>query len=46
MTFIPHTDADRQSMLDTIGIKSVRELFGDVPEHVRFPNLDLPESLT
>jgi glycine dehydrogenase subunit 1 len=46
MTFIPHTDADRQSMLDTIGVKSVRELFGDVPEHVRFPNLDLPESLT
>ena len=46
MTFIPHTDADRQAMLDAIGVKSVDELFGDVPERVRFPELDLPDSMT
>ena len=46
MTYIPHTDADRQSMLAAIGAKSVRELFVDVPEHVRYPDLDLPDSLT
>ena len=46
MTFIPHTDADRQAMLDAIGVKSVNELFGDVPERVRFPELDLPDSMT
>ena len=46
MTVIPHTDADRQAMLDAIGVKSVDELFSDVPEQVRFPDLDLPDSLT
>jgi glycine dehydrogenase subunit 1 len=40
--FIPHTDADRAAMLQAIGIQNLEELFGDVPEKYRFPELNLP----
>jgi glycine dehydrogenase subunit 1 len=33
-------------MLKTIGVKSIEELFEDVPEEFRFPKLDLPSGLT
>jgi glycine dehydrogenase subunit 1 len=42
MTFIPHSDTERRQMLDAIGVKTLDDLFGDVPEHVRFPSLTLP----
>jgi glycine dehydrogenase subunit 1 len=44
--FIPHTDADRQSMLRTIGADHLEDLFQDVPAAQRFPRLDLPPALT
>jgi glycine dehydrogenase subunit 1 len=44
--FIPHTDADREAMLKTIGISSLEDLFEDVPAKNRFPKLDLPPALT
>lgn len=44
--FIPHTDADREVMLRTIGVKNLEDLFQVVPERFRFPKLDLPPSLT
>lgn len=46
MVFNPHTTEDRREMLEVIGISSVEELFAPVPEDVRFPELDLPRSLT
>ncbi len=46
MSYIPHTDAERQAMLETIGVKSMDLLFEDVPERVRFPALDLPAALS
>ena len=46
MTFNPHTTEDRREMLDAIGVESVSDLFTPVPEKYRFPNLDLPRSLT
>ncbi|MSP12572.1 MAG: aminomethyl-transferring glycine dehydrogenase subunit GcvPA [Chloroflexi bacterium] len=46
MGYIPNTDADRQKMLDTIGVDSIEELFADVPVQKRFPKLDLPPALT
>jgi glycine dehydrogenase subunit 1 len=46
MTFIPHTDADREAMLDVIGVERLEDLFQDVPEKFRFPKLDLPEAVT
>lgn len=33
--FLPHTDADRQAMLKTIGIQSQAELFSDIPASLR-----------
>src|SRR3954454_3802868 len=40
------TDADRQEMLDAIGVGSIDELFADVPEDVRLGRpLDLPAGL-
>ncbi len=46
MSFVPHTPADRQAMLDKIGVRSVEDLFEVIPEGVRFPTLDLPPSLS
>ncbi|MBN1955802.1 MAG: aminomethyl-transferring glycine dehydrogenase subunit GcvPA [Anaerolineae bacterium] len=46
MPYIPHSNEDRQAMLKAIGVRSVDELFRDVPEAVRFPTLDLPFPLS
>src|SRR3954466_15681607 len=41
------TDADRQEMLDAIGVGSIDDLFADVPEGVRLGRpLDLPAGLS
>lgn len=34
--YMPMTEADREEMLNVIGISSVDELFADIPESVRF----------
>jgi glycine dehydrogenase subunit 1 len=44
--FIPHTNEDREAMLATIGVSSLEDLFKDVPQQYRFPELDLPPALT
>ena len=46
MPYVPHTDADRKAMLAEIGVSSIEELFADVPEEVRFPELKLPKPLS
>jgi glycine dehydrogenase subunit 1 len=46
MTYIPHSPKERDTMLDTIGLKSLEDLFKDVPLKYRFPNLHLPPALT
>ena len=46
MPYLPHTDADRRAMLATIGVASVAELFHDVPEAFRFPELELPKAVS
>jgi glycine dehydrogenase subunit 1 len=46
MSYVPHSDADRQAMLAEIGVKSVGELFVDVPEAVRYPEVKLPRPLS
>ncbi|MBX3031320.1 MAG: aminomethyl-transferring glycine dehydrogenase subunit GcvPA [Chloroflexi bacterium] len=43
MAYQAHTDADRQRMLDALGITSVDTLFADIPESVRATGLDLPD---
>ncbi len=44
--FIPHTDAEREAMLASIGVKDIKDLFTDVPEKHRFPKLGLPKGIT
>jgi glycine dehydrogenase subunit 1 len=46
MTYIPHSPKERDEMLATIGVKSLEDLFQDVPARHRFPKLDLPPALT
>ena len=46
MTYVANTSADRQAMLETIGVESVEALFDMVPEAVRFPALNLPRPLS
>ena len=44
--FIPHTDAERQEMLNTIGKTNISELFKDIPQEFRYPKIDLPLRIT
>jgi len=46
MTYIPISPKERDAMLDTIGVKSLDDLFNVVPAKHRFPNLNLPPALT
>jgi glycine dehydrogenase subunit 1 len=46
MTYIPISGAEREAMLQTIGVKTLDDLFRDVPANLRFPDLDLPPALT
>ena len=44
--YIPNTDEDRASMLATIGVASVDELFEDIPAEYRDPGLNIPPPLS
>ena len=44
--FFPHTEADREAMLRTIGVQRVADLFQAVPAAQRFPKLNLPPAMT
>ncbi len=44
--YISITDADRAEMLKAIGVERVEDLFVDVPQEVRFPEVNLPAPLS
>jgi glycine dehydrogenase subunit 1 len=47
VSFVSLTDADREAMLETIGVASIEDLFVDVPERVRFRRpLDIEPALS
>jgi glycine dehydrogenase subunit 1 len=46
MTYIPISPNERDAMLNTVGVKSLDDLFDAVPKKHRFPELDLPPALT
>lgn len=46
MGYVPHTEADRQRMLEAIGVDSIDRLFEVVPQESRYPSLDLPPGLS
>ncbi|HLY13265.1 MAG TPA: aminomethyl-transferring glycine dehydrogenase subunit GcvPA [Candidatus Limnocylindrales bacterium] len=45
MPYGPHTLADREQMLEAIGISSIDELFDDIPAQLRASRLDLPPGM-
>jgi len=46
MTYIPISPNERDAMLETIGVKSLDDLFEAIPAKHRFPKLNLPAALT
>jgi glycine dehydrogenase subunit 1 len=47
MSFVPHSEAEREAMLRTIGASSEDDLLSDVPESLRLARpLDLPPALS
>jgi len=46
MTYIPTSPNERDTMLETIGIKKLDDLFDPVPPKHRFPVLNLPAAIT
>lgn len=45
--YFPHTDSDIKSMLEVIGVKSLDDLYGEVPEELKFKGeLDLPSAMS
>jgi glycine dehydrogenase subunit 1 len=46
MSYIPHTDVERQQMLAAIGVTTIEDLFDAVPAKFRFPKLNLPEPMS
>jgi glycine dehydrogenase subunit 1 len=46
MTYIPISPKERDAMLETVGVKSLDDLFDAIPARHRFPKLDLPAALT
>jgi glycine dehydrogenase subunit 1 len=48
MRFLPHTNADRAAMLETIGLSTINDLFSDIPAgfHIEQGSLDLPDALS
>ena len=41
MSYVPHSDADVRAMLETIGAKSLDDLFASIPAALRAPGLKL-----
>lgn len=46
MSYIPHTEIERQQMLAAIGVTTIEDLFDAVPAAHRFPKLNLPEAMS
>ncbi|HWG68512.1 MAG TPA: aminomethyl-transferring glycine dehydrogenase subunit GcvPA [Steroidobacteraceae bacterium] len=45
MAFIPHTPDDIARMLETIGARSIEDLFDEIPAELRAGTLDLPPAM-
>ena len=45
-SYIPSTQAERQKMLEILGLSSEEDLYADVPQEVRIDHLDLPAGLS
>lgn len=46
-SYLPHTEADRRSMLDAVGVSSTQDLFVDIPPELRLSKpLALPPAMS
>ncbi len=45
MTYIPHSEAERDAMLKAVGVDKMEDLFQAVPQAYRYPTLDLPPAM-
>ncbi|HRF96536.1 MAG TPA: hypothetical protein PLZ51_15120, partial [Aggregatilineales bacterium] len=46
MSYIPHTEAERQQMLAEIGVTTIEDLFEAVPASHRFPKINIPKAFS
>lgn len=46
MPYVPHSDDDVRQMLDVIGVRTVDDLFADIPEEMRPASFDIPAGLS
>ena len=47
MKYIPHTQADIDQMLQVVGVDSLDDLYGEVPEQLKLKReLDLPSAMS
>jgi glycine dehydrogenase subunit 1 len=47
MDYIPHTPEDQRQLMESVGIRSIDDLFTDIPEKYRLKALlDLPSALS
>lgn len=44
--YLPHTEADRKQMLESIGAGSFEDLVSHIPQAVRLSKLDIPDGLS
>lgn len=44
--YMPNTPNEREQMLDVIGVTSVEELFADIPQEHRNPDLNIPPPMS
>lgn len=45
--FFPHTEKDIEQMLQRVGVKTLDDLYAEIPESIRFKgNYDLPEAMS
>ena len=45
MSYVPHTEREREDMLAVVGASSLDELFAHLPSQTRCGPLDVPEGL-
>ena len=46
MVYTPNTEAQRQEMIEAMGLKTLEDLYREVPPAVRDPKIDLPAPLS
>ncbi|MDX8388600.1 MAG: glycine dehydrogenase, partial [Ghiorsea sp.] len=48
MRYLPHTNSDRQAMLNSMGLEKISDVFADIPKdfHLEEGSLNLPEGLS